>query len=80
MSQKDGTQIPIQRISANSRKSDKPLSLIIVEGLSDTITMKRARNALAAHKSRQRKIQRFDELEERIAKLEVERITGRVSL
>jgi hypothetical protein len=73
MSQKDSTQIPVQRTSANSHKSDKPLSPITVEGLSDTVTVKRARNTLAARKSRQRKMQRFDELEERIAKLEVER-------
>jgi hypothetical protein len=35
--------------------------------------MKRARNTLAARKSRQRKIQRFEELEDEIAKLEAER-------
>jgi hypothetical protein len=35
--------------------------------------MKRARNTLAARKSRQRKMQRFEELEDKIAKLEAER-------
>jgi hypothetical protein len=44
-------------------KSDKPFSPIIVENPSDTVAMKRARNTLAARKSRQRKMQRFDELE-----------------
>ncbi|KAH8753209.1 hypothetical protein BGZ57DRAFT_91941 [Hyaloscypha finlandica] len=39
----------------------------------DTVAMKRARNTLAARKSRQRKMMQFDELEERIAKLEAER-------
>jgi hypothetical protein len=56
-----------------SRKRDKPLPPIIVEDPNDTVAMKRARNTLAARKSRQRKMQRFDELEERIAKLEEER-------
>ncbi|VUC27487.1 unnamed protein product [Clonostachys rosea] len=55
------------------RKRDKPLPPIIVEDPNDTIAMKRARNTLAARKSRERKAQRFDELEERIAKLEAER-------
>jgi len=57
----------------NSRKRDKPLPPIIVEDPNDTIAMKRARNTLAARKSRQRKMQRFDELEDKIAKLEAER-------
>ena len=35
--------------------------------------MKRARNTLAARKSRERKAQRLDDLEERIAELERER-------
>lgn len=55
------------------RKRDKPLPPIIVEDPNDTVAMKRARNTLAARKSRQRKMQRFDELEDRIAKLEAER-------
>ena len=57
----------------NSRKRDKPLPPIIVEDPGDTVAMKRARNTLAARKSRERKAQRFEELEERIAKLEAER-------
>jgi len=57
----------------NSRRRDKPLPPIIVEDAHDTIAMKRARNTLAARKSRERKAQRFEELEERIAKLEAER-------
>ncbi|KAL6866610.1 hypothetical protein J3F83DRAFT_740476 [Trichoderma novae-zelandiae] len=57
----------------NSRRRDKPLPPIIVEDANDTIAMKRARNTLAARKSRERKAQRFEELEERIAKLEAER-------
>jgi len=57
----------------NSRKRDKPLPPIIVEDPNDTVAMKRARNTLAARKSRQRKMQRFDELEDKISKLEAER-------
>jgi len=56
-----------------ARKRDKPLPPIIVEDPNDVTAMKRARNTLAARKSRERKAQRFDELEERIAKLEAER-------
>ena len=57
----------------NSRRRDKPLPPIIIEDPSDVTAMKRARNTLAARKSRERKAVRFDELEERIAKLEAER-------
>ena len=57
----------------SSRKRDKPLPPIIVEDPNDTVSMKRARNTLAARKSRQRKMQRFEELEDRIVKLEAER-------
>ncbi|KAJ0164348.1 Cross-pathway control protein 1 [Colletotrichum tanaceti] len=57
----------------NSRRRDKPLPPIIVEDPHDTIAMKRARNTLAARKSRERKAQRFEDLEEKIRKLEVER-------
>ncbi|KAK0641030.1 bZIP transcription factor [Cercophora newfieldiana] len=57
----------------NSRRRDKPLPPIIVEDPSDTIAMKRARNTLAARKSRERKAQRLDELEEKIEKLTADR-------
>lgn len=56
-----------------SRKRDKPLPPIIVEDPGDNVAMKRARNTLAARKSRERKAQRFEDLEDRIAKLEAER-------
>ncbi|KAH8127349.1 hypothetical protein LI328DRAFT_165304 [Trichoderma asperelloides] len=56
-----------------SRRREKPLPPIIVEDMHDTVAMKRARNTLAARKSRERKAQRFEELEERIMKLEAER-------
>jgi len=57
----------------NARKRDKPLPPIIIEDPNDVVAMKRARNTLAARKSRERKAQRFDELEDKIAKLEAER-------
>jgi hypothetical protein len=56
-----------------ARKRDKPLPPIVVDDPSDITAMKRARNTLAARKSRERKAQRFEDLEERIAKLEAER-------
>ncbi|RYO79096.1 hypothetical protein DL766_003270 [Monosporascus sp. MC13-8B] len=57
----------------NSRRRDKPLPPIIVDDPSDTVAMKRARNTLAARKSRERKAQRLEDLEEKIMKLEQER-------
>ncbi|KAJ4266339.1 General control protein [Fusarium torreyae] len=57
----------------NARKRDKPLPPIIVDDPSDTIAMKRARNTLAARKSRERKAQKLEDLEDKIAKLEAER-------
>lgn len=57
----------------NSRRRDKPLPPIIVDDPNDTIAMKRARNTLAARKSRERKAQKLEELEEKIAKLVEER-------
>jgi len=56
-----------------SKRRDKPLPPIIIDDPSDVVAMKRARNTLAARKSRERKAQRLEELEEQIAKLEEER-------
>lgn len=57
----------------NSRRRDKPLPPIVVDDPSDTVAMKRARNTLAARKSRERKAQKFEELEDEISKLKAER-------
>ncbi|KAI1131084.1 hypothetical protein F5Y10DRAFT_275663 [Nemania abortiva] len=57
----------------NSRRRDKPLPPIIVDDPNDTVAMKRARNTLAARKSRERKALKLEELEEQIAKLKEER-------
>ncbi|OAA65424.1 bZIP transcription factor, bZIP-1 [Niveomyces insectorum RCEF 264] len=60
-------------VGATPRRREKPLPPIIVDDPNDTVAMKRARNTLAARKSRERKAMRMDELEEKIAKLEEER-------
>ncbi|KAL2067210.1 hypothetical protein VTL71DRAFT_1634 [Oculimacula yallundae] len=59
--------------SGGVKKREKALPPIVVEDPNDTVAMKRARNTLAARKSRQRKMQRFEELEDEIAKLKDER-------
>lgn len=64
---------PSSGSGVGSRRRDKPLPPIIVEDPSDVVAMKRARNTLAARKSRERKAQRLEELEGRIAALERER-------
>jgi len=56
-----------------SRKRDKPLPPIVVEDPNDTAAMKRARNTLAARKSRQKKMEKVEELEAKIVVLENER-------
>ncbi|KAM7186022.1 cross-pathway control protein 1 [Naviculisporaceae sp. PSN 640] len=74
---KSGNSPPSGRHSSisgvNSRRRDKPLPPIIVEDPNDTVALKRARNTLAARKSRERKAQRFEELEETIQKITEER-------
>ncbi|KAI5866090.1 hypothetical protein GGS23DRAFT_594241 [Durotheca rogersii] len=57
----------------SSRRRDRPLPPIVVEDSTDAVAMKRARNTLAARKSRERKAQRFEELEEQIVQLTQER-------
>lgn len=57
----------------NARRRDKPLPPIIVDDPTDVVAMKRARNTLAARKSRQRKAERLDELEKQIEELRAER-------
>lgn len=73
---KSSTSPPTRHSSiagVNSRRRDKPLPPIIVDDPTDTVAMKRARNTLAARKSRERKAARLDELEEKIEKLSAER-------
>ncbi|KAG6081246.1 hypothetical protein E4U15_002976 [Claviceps sp. LM218 group G6] len=56
----------------NPRKRDKPLPPIVIEDPNDTTAMKRARNTLAARKSRERKAMHVEDLMSRIATLEAE--------
>ncbi|CUS06924.1 unnamed protein product [Tuber aestivum] len=49
-----------------------PLPPIVVEDPSDTVAMKRARNTLAARKSRAKKLERMEEMEAQIEELKAE--------
>ena len=53
-----------------ARRRDKPLPAITVDDPTDTVAMKRARNTMAARKSRQKRVQRQEELEAQIVELE----------
>ena len=57
----------------NAKKRDKPLPPITIEDPSDVVAVKRARNTAAARKSRQKKMERVEELEAKILQLEIER-------
>lgn len=56
-----------------AHKRSRPLPPIIVDDPTDMVAIRRARNILAARKSRQKKMVRVEELENEIAKLEEER-------
>jgi len=56
-----------------ARKRNQPLPPIIVDDPADVVAVKRARNTLAARKSRQKKMERFDELESEIERLKADR-------
>lgn len=53
----------------NAKRRDKPLPVINVDP-SDVIAVKRARNTMAARKSRQKRVERNDELIAQVADLE----------
>jgi hypothetical protein len=55
----------------NARKRDKPLPPIVVDE-TDSIALKRARNTAAARKSRAKKVNEREEMEDRIAVLEAQ--------
>ncbi|KAG7135712.1 Cross-pathway control protein 1 like [Verticillium longisporum] len=61
---------PDQNASVETQGTEQPLGHLVQTSMA---TMKRARNTLAARKSRERKMQRFEDLEEKIRKLEAER-------
>lgn len=54
----------------NPRKRDKPLPAITVDDPHDTVAIKRARNTMAARKSRQKRVERNEELLAQVAELE----------
>ncbi|MCJ1365287.1 hypothetical protein MMC16_004408 [Acarospora aff. strigata] len=54
----------------NARKRDKPLPPITVRDPNDTVELKRARNTAAARKSRQKKVERVEELEKQVEELQ----------
>jgi general control protein GCN4 len=54
------------------RRRDKPLPAITVEDPSDTIAVKRARNTLAARKSREKRMERTEALVSQVNDLEAE--------
>lgn len=56
-------------VTSGVRKNRGPLPPIVVEDPSDTVAMKRARNTLAARKSRAKKLERMEEMEVEIMKL-----------
>ncbi|KAI9881034.1 MAG: hypothetical protein M1830_008916 [Pleopsidium flavum] len=67
-----GTQRHSSVSGVNARKRDKPLPPITVRDPSDTVELKRARNTAAARKSRQKKVEKFEELEKQIEDLQVQ--------
>jgi general control protein GCN4 len=71
---RSGTSSPGRQssVSGVSRKRTKVLDPIIPDP-GDDKAVKRARNTMAARKSREKKMQRFDELERQIAELKEER-------
>ncbi|RPB03168.1 hypothetical protein L873DRAFT_1732155, partial [Choiromyces venosus 120613-1] len=65
--------VSTQRRSATSGvRKRAPLPPIVVEDPSDTVAMKRARNTLAARKSRAKKLERMEEMEAQIEELKAE--------
>jgi general control protein GCN4 len=64
----------MQKRSSTSgvRKRQQPLPPIVVEDPSDIVALKRARNTLAARKSRAKKAEKMDEMEATIQELKAE--------
>jgi len=57
---------------AGVRKRSAPLPPIVVEDPSDHVAIKRARNTLAARKSREKKVKRMEEMEAQIEDLKAQ--------
>ena len=56
----------------NSRRRDKPLPAITVEDPNDIIAVKRARNTMAARKSREKRVERTEQLVTQVTQLEAD--------
>lgn len=54
------------------KRRDKPLPAITIEDPNDSVAVKRARNTMAARKSRQKRNERTEQLESEVATLEAE--------
>ena len=54
----------------SSRRRDKPLPAITIDDPSDQIKVKRARNTMAARKSREKRVQRHELLETQVSELQ----------
>ena len=54
------------------KRRDKPLPAITVEDLNDTVAVKRARNTMAARKSREKRMERTEQLVNQVTDLEAE--------
>lgn len=57
----------------SSRRRDKPLPAIIIDDPTDSVKVKRARNTLAARKSRQKRVKIHDELEAEVEDMKSQR-------
>lgn len=56
----------------SSRRRDKPLPVITVDDPHDIVAVKRARNTLAARKSRQKRLEQSEQLMKQVEELEVQ--------
>ena len=56
----------------NSRRRDKPLPAITVEDPNDVVAVKRARNTMAARKSREKRVERTEQLVNQVTQLEAD--------
>lgn len=54
------------------KRRDKPLPAITVEDPNDTVAVKRARNTMAARKSREKRVERTEQLVNQVTQLEAE--------
>ncbi|KAA8908485.1 hypothetical protein FN846DRAFT_1021005 [Sphaerosporella brunnea] len=68
----DSTRMQKRSSTSGVRKRQQPLPPIVVEDPSDIVALKRARNTLAARKSRAKKAEKMDEMEAMIEDLKAQ--------